>query len=229
MGCRAIPLLMIADSVPLAHPRARQVSVGLVVAGLHVLGVLAWWTLERGVQSPRNGLVPDPITVWLPRLVTPFAERDKRVARKETPPPQRSPLDATPRRNSEATLAEPPIADAAAAPPSPQSAAVQAPTAPASALNLTLSRKALAPLAAPSFADKSPFHRRLPATVEQQVALAFAEAGPWAEERIDDDHIRFRRGNTCVIVQRPRAATIDPFSEAAGRIPWRATEPQACQ
>jgi hypothetical protein len=92
-----------------------------------------------------------------------------------------------------------------------------------SALNLNLPRKALANTAPPSAAALSPFHGRLPATVEQIIASAAAESGPWTEERIDNDHIRLRRGNTCVLMERPEAAAIDPFSDAARRMPWRAS------
>ena len=82
-------------------------------------------------------------------------------------------------------------------------------------------RQALTTLAAPGFAAQSQFHGRLPPTVERQVAAAFAESGPWTEERLDNDHIRFRRGTTCVVAERPRAAQLDPFSEASNRMPWR--------
>jgi hypothetical protein len=100
------------------------------------------------------------------------------------------------------------------------------PTAPA--LNLTLSRKDIQSAAPRSFAEQSPFRGRLPKTVERQIAIAAAETGPWTEERIDNDRIRFRRGNTCVMMERPRAASIDPFSDAAGRIPWRSSKPEEC-
>ena len=106
-------------------------------------------------------------------------------------------------------------------------ALTETPTAPA--LNLNLSRKAITSVAPPSFAEQSPFRGRLPTTVERQIASAAAETGPWTEDRIDNDHIRFRRGNTCLMLQRPRAANIDPFSDAAARIPWRASAPEHCE
>jgi hypothetical protein len=73
---------------------------------------------------------------------------------------------------------------------------------------------------APSPAAQSPFHAKEAMTVESQIASVLTDKGPWAEERIDDDHIRMRRGTTCVIFERPRSAIIDPFSDAAQRIPW---------
>lgn len=89
-------------------------------------------------------------------------------------------------------------------------------------------RKDISSTAPRSFAEQSPFRGRLPKTVERQIASAAAETGPWTEERLDNDRIRMRRGNTCIMVQRPRAASIDPFSEAAGRIPWRSSQPEDC-
>ena len=109
----------------------------------------------------------------------------------------------------------------------PSQTQTQTQTTPA--LNLNLSPRTITSVAPPSFAEQSPFHGRLPTTVERQIATAAAEAGPWTEERIDYDHIRFRRGNTCVTLQRPRAASIDPFSEAASRIPLRASGAEVCQ
>ena len=114
----------------------------------------------------------------------------------------------------------------------PGSAEALTPTAPAtsatSALNLTLSRKDIASVAPRSFADLSPFHGRLPKTVERQIANAAAQSGPWVEERIDNDRIRLRRGNTCVMMERPRAASLDPMNEASGRMPWRASKAEEC-
>jgi hypothetical protein len=63
-------------------------------------------------------------------------------------------------------------------------------------------------------------------TVERQIAAAAAESGPWTEERIDNDHVRLRRGTTCVMMERPQAAIIDPFSDASRRMPWKASVSQ---
>jgi hypothetical protein len=87
---------------------------------------------------------------------------------------------------------------------------------------LTLSREALKSLAALGLAARSPFQGRLPATVERAIAEVAAETGPWTEERIDFDHIRLRRGTTCVMLSRPEIAKIDPFSDSIGRISWDA-------
>lgn len=205
--------------------RARQASVGLVIVGLHLMGLVAWWSMGSAMRAyPSPVLVPS-IAVWLPTLPTLSTEVAKRL--RPEPVPAADPLRRgdTTARSRTAGLALPAADSAVAAPPA-ESTSTEAPMAPAPALNLTLSRQALAPLVAPSFADRSPFHGRLPMTVERQIAAAAAESGPWTEERIDNDHVRLRRGTTCVMMERPQAAIIDPFSDAAKRLPWKASVSQ---
>lgn len=205
--------------------RERQASVGLIVVGLHLMGLLAWWTTGSAMRAYPSPVAAPSIAVWLPALPTLSTEYAKRLKPESAPPPD--PLrhgDTT--EHSRAAVQALPAADSAVAAPSADSALIETPTAPAPALNLTLSRPALASLAAPSFVDRSPFHGRLPMTVERQIAAAAAETGPWTEERIDNDHVRLRRGTTCVMMERPRAAIIDPFNEAAQRMPWKASVSQ---
>jgi hypothetical protein len=90
-------------------------------------------------------------------------------------------------------------------------------------LDLRLSPKAIASLGPPGFAAQSPFQGRLPATAERIIANAAAQSGPWTEERVDMDHVRFRRGSTCIMMERPRAAALDPFNDAYSRLPWKAS------
>jgi hypothetical protein len=94
-------------------------------------------------------------------------------------------------------------------------------------LNLTLSREALKSVA-PGLAARSPFQGRLPATMESKIAEAAAETGPWTEERLDNDHVRFRRGTTCVTFSRPEIAKIDAISDWVRNIPWAADRPSEC-
>ena len=202
--------------------RGRQAGVGLVVVGLHLMGLLAWWTMGSAMRAYPSPVVAPSVAVWLPALSTEYA---KRLTREPTSPPEPLRRGDTTEHSRAAVLALP-AANSAAAVPSADSASAEAPTAPAPALNLTLSRQALATLVAPSFADRSPYHGRLPMTVERQIAAAAAETGPWTEERIDNDHVRLRRGTTCVMMERPQAAIIDPFSDAARRLPWRASVSQ---
>jgi hypothetical protein len=211
--------------------RTSQASVGLVVIGLHLAGVLVWWTAGQhsSMRMTRVETRLPSISVSLAVLAKPDTEQARRPQRLQDP-------IATTRQRATKVAAEPSYtADTATPPtasgmslPSGESAPTEAQTPGAPALNLNLSRKDISSTAPRSFAEQSPFRGRLPKTVERQIASAAAETGPWTEERIDNDRIRFRRGNTCYMVQRPRAASIDPFSEAAGRIPWRRSQPEEC-
>lgn len=205
--------------------RARQASVGLVVVGLHLMGLWTWWTMGSAMRAFPSHVVVPSITVWLPAMPTTPTEQATRLNLPSMfrPDPTRR-GDTT--DNSRTEQLAVPAANSAVAAPSTESTLAGTQTSPASGLNLTLSRQALAPLVAPSFADRSPFHGRLPPTVERQIAAATAESGPWTEERIDNDHVRLRRGTTCVMMERPEAAIIDPFSDASRRMPWRASVSQ---
>jgi hypothetical protein len=209
--------------------RANQVIVGFAVMGLHLVGALLWWTADRTMQWVNSSKRPASVTVWLPTPSTPPADTThvRRQAVQGTP--------GLPRQSDGARLAPGVVAQVKPAPgtddiplPAPLLIPSDTPHPSTPTLNLSLPSKAIASIAPPSFAEQSPFRGRLPATVERQIASAAAESGPWTEERIDNDHIRFRRGNTCVTMERPRAAAIDPFSEAMARIPWRASPPGEC-
>ena len=203
--------------------------MGLVVLGLHLAGMLAWWTAgQHSMRLAHNDARLPSISVWLPAPPQPAVDQDQRSARRQDPADPSRQRDANQPASTRLTVeTAAPAANAISLPSeSVGSAETQGPSAPA--LNLELSRKDMLSAAPRSFAEQSPFRGRLPKTVERQIASAAAETGPWTEERVDNDRIRFRRGNTCVVLQRPRAASIDPFSEAAGRIPWRSSGPQDC-
>lgn len=198
--------------------RLSQASVGLVIAGLHVGGVLVWWGNGRDMKLATSPERLPTIAVWLPAPPKPDAAQAQRLARTQ--------VATGPSRLRDAHQPAP------VAPPNPfdnakqeaqNTLAEQAAPAATPPLNLTLTRKDIASVAPPSFAERSPFHGRLPMTVERQIASVAAQSGPWTEERIDNDNLRLRRGNTCIMMQRPRAASIDPFNEASGRLPWRAS------
>lgn len=199
----------------------RQIGVGLVVLGVHGLSLLAWVTHGRDTVAASKSTVVS-ITVSLPGLPetpVPLTQRETRPRVSPVQPPLNH-ADTARRAYSGAPVASPAVGAVPDVPGGqPLSAHAQSP--PTSTLQLDLSRKALSALAAPGFATQTPFQVRLPATVERQVAQAFAESGPWTEERVDNDHVRLRRGNTCVMMERPQAAILDPFSEAAQRLPWR--------
>ena len=205
--------------------RARQATVGLVVVGLHLVGLLTWWTMGRDMRAFPSPVVVPSIAVWLPALPTPPTEQAKRLNQPSTPRPYPTRHGDITEDSQAVKLAFPAANSVVTASPA-ESTTVEAQTPAAPSLNLALLRQALAPLVAPSFADRSPFHGRLPMTVERQIAAAAAESGPWTEERIDNDHVRLRRGTTCVMMERPQAAVIDPFSDASRRMPWRASVSQ---
>ena len=225
-------MVLATDSTRLTvRHRSSQASVGLFVLGLHLAGMLAWWT---AAQHSSMRMVPvetrlPSISVSLPALAKPETEQVRRPQRTQDPTASTRQRDTKKPADPSYTadVATAPTASAISLPSEPSGPTEpQAPSAPA--LNLNLSRKDIMSAAPRGFAEQSPFRGRLPKTVERQIASAAAETGPWTEERLDNDRIRFRRGNTCVMMQRPRAATIDPFSEAAARIPWQMSKPEEC-
>ncbi len=206
-----------------AGVRERQVAVGLLVLGLHLLAIMAWWSTQYHLPALPISASASPISVWLedlPRMLvlpnkppqahTPAAPHS--VSPNLDPSNQATGATTSPSQDGAASLSQP--ADPAGVP---------TPLTPGSALNLNLSQKDAALLATPGFAAQSPFHGRMPATVERAIANAAAQSGPWTEERVDYDHIRFRCGNTCIMMERPRVAALDPFSDASARTPWKAS------
>ncbi len=208
-----------------APRRLRSVGVALLVAALHLLGLGIWLASAGRPWASGPARSSTPIHVWLKELAASPAEPGKLAS--DRAPAGRSANRATsasptiPSRAA-ADTATPALPDAAAPSSLGQDVtpAVPAPSRPS--LNLTLPRAALAPLAAPSLAARTPFHGRLPATVERQLEAAAGETGPWIEERLDYDHVRYRRGSTCVNMERPAASRIDPANDALQRLPWLA-------
>jgi hypothetical protein len=220
---------MMAGYAPFSRRRELRLGAGLLVVGLHLVGLLAWWTQGYEMRLAQKPAQMAAIAVWLPELSAPRSEREKALAPKKMVAPERTHSGARGLPRATAAAQTNTADDATVHAPSDQGAVALAPAASAPALDLSLSRKALSALAPSGFAEKSPFHKRLPATVEQQVALAFAEKGAWTEERVDSNHIRLRRGNTCIMVERSQVAQLFAFDESASRTPWRAGEPKPCQ
>ncbi len=208
-----------------ARFKEREISVGLAVLGLHLLAIMAWWSQEHGLSAFRGNAVVTPINVWLLELPKAVLPQSMTVQAHAMQTPQDSLRQPDHRNQASANGMAPAAVDTISAPPT-DTAAVSAPASPA--LNLTLSRKDAATLAAPGFAAQSQFRGRLPATVEGAIANAAAQSGPWTEERVDLDHIRFRRGNKCIMMERPKAAALDPFNEAYARMPWKASLESDC-
>lgn len=104
-----------------------------------------------------------------------------------------------------------------------------APAASAPApLNLALPRGASAPWRARQAAVDDPRSNSGKLSFEQKLADALGGDGRWVEEPIDADHRRLKRGNTCIVLQRPRAAQLDPFHPANRALPWQAGQPTRC-
>lgn len=204
------------SSISLPGRGQAKVAVGMVVLGVHLGAIVAWWTLGYVPLTRSSGALA-PLTVWLPQWVQPRVEQ---MASPTAPkvPRQR---DETRSGLEERGQTNDPVLQSSSA-PNTDSGAVQEPAPSTPILNLTLPRKAVPPTAPAGPAALSPFHGRLPPNVAQLIANAAVDAGPWIEERIDDDHFRLRRGNTCILLERPAAAALDPFSDAARRMPWRA-------
>jgi hypothetical protein len=207
-----------------SHRAARRFSVGLIVAALHLVCALAWWTMEHRYRPIPKNVPSVPLTVWLMPIAEPLGLA--LVPRKPLPT-----LSGQHNRTGKGKLQvvdeQVDSTDTDTAPRTsvtPVDSASQQGT-----LNLTLSKRDLKAKPAPNAAAMSPFHAPLPKTVETQIANAFSHSGPWVEERIDDDHIRMRRGDTCITVTRSLAEGLDAFSDHARRIPWRTGTPYKCQ
>ena len=115
-------------------------------------------------------------------------------------------------------LIEPSTADALPDAPTPQ------PSAP---LRLTLPDLADAARRQPALDDprgNTPVSR-----FGQHIANDLGGDGRWAEERMDADTVRLRRGNTCINLHRNRTAGRQPFDEASAPTPWGATPAYRCE
>lgn len=212
--------------------RLRQACAALMVMCLHGLCLWAWnqpvsWEHASAPDMPKA----ERILVSLPPLAQPLSHAPKLEKPNAVQEPNQN-WRASQRDRAHAYSTSAVVSDVASnaktefdSVPTADSA-----TAPSStALNLILSHGSLKSLAAPGYAAQSAFQGRLPDTVERQVANAFAESGSWAEERIDYDHIRFRRGNTCYDITRPEAARINPMDSASTGMPWLASKPYQCR
>jgi hypothetical protein len=205
-----------------------------VVLGLHLLALglllrLGAWA-DRGLPA----VLPAPLLVWL------LNDAPRPVARAALPtavPPMRPPPHrpaVAPAQSLQAitpeALPQLPTPTPAAMPSTARAPDLAATgPAPASApLNLALPRGASAPWRQRSGALDDARSNTPRATLESRLAGAMGGNGEWVEERVDLDHVRFRRGNTCVNLQRSRAAQIDPMARNAGSLPWLTKGEEPC-
>ena len=103
------------------------------------------------------------------------------------------------------------------------------PLEPARAGNFAPLATAPPPVAEPASAPLLP-SARLSLTAEQRMSktLAANGSGPWVEERVDAEHVRFRSGDLCITYTRQVTAALFPFDGYGQRLPWAASGMQAC-
>jgi hypothetical protein len=218
-------------AAPRRHAAAPSAALAVVV--LH--GVALLLLLRLGVWSDRLPALPPapPLWLqWLPLLPEPAP-----------PPADRAPPPPAPRAGpSRPPRPRPADALQAITPPAPEAAAIQAAdpadphTAPAPVaepaappLNLALPRGASAPWRNRNPALDDPRSNTARLTLEQRIAESMGGDGVWVLERIDADHVRYRRGRTCIYLQRPRYAQLFPFDRAAQALPWQVSGETGCR
>ena len=196
----------------------------LLAAALVLFLHLAFLLALKGMPLPRAPVhaprLAPTVLVLLPSLQPPMTPPMR--------PERRLPVDPTPKeRFSPLPITSPP---AAASGPEAQTAAAPGPAATEASkpLNLSLSREALRALPPASTPLVPP--SRLPLTTEQRIAktLALNASGPWVEERLDIDHVRYRNGDLCITYTRPVTSALFPFDAYAQRVPWSSPGVQAC-
>jgi len=207
---------MWAEHTPRHAPSA---PAWLLILALHA-GVLA---LLNTRQQPAGNAPRD----WSELRIIPArpAPTPSVASTPVTPPPSARPRTAQADPSAELApattppdTAEPATADGAAAAPTPQ------PPAP---LQLTLPDLADAARRQPALDDprgNTPVSR-----FGQHIANDLGGDGRWAEERMDADTVRLRRGNTCINLHRNRTAGRQPFDEASAPTPWGATPAYRCE
>lgn len=216
--------------VPTLPPDRRlRPGAAAIVLALHLVG--AALLLRLGAWPDRTPVpaAGPPLLLWLlPAPERPHpAPAPTAPAARPTGPSRAAPATG-PRRPAEAALQAISVPAAADAPvPAPPSAASAAPLAPPP-LNLALPRGSDAPWRQRNPALDDPRSNTPPLTLEQRIADAMGGDGEWVEEAIDADHRRIRRGRTCIYLQRPRAAQLDPFHPANRELPWQAGTPVRC-
>jgi hypothetical protein len=206
--------------------RSRRRLVAIFVAlGVHLL---AWQMLGRArVAGDREPHVPERPPMRLLWLALP--DRNPEPTSKRPQPQLAAAPSRAPSANPVPTAPVPfePQAITVPSAPTPPVAGSAPEVAPAP-LNLTLPRGTSGPWRRQSPALEDARSNTARATFESRIGAALAGNGKWTEERIDLDHIRFRRGNTCVTLQRSRAAQINPMARNAGDLPWLTRGEEPC-
>jgi hypothetical protein len=206
---------------PLPHPNPRRRLPAWVLVGLlHLLAVLAIWKLPVWADRTAPAQDKPPLVVRLWFQVT-------KPAPANAAPANAAPVRPAPRRTEPQAITWP--APPSAAPTGPSSVPGAEPAAPmasapavaasAAPLNLALPRGASAPWRQRNPALDDPRSNTAKLTMDQKLANAMGGDGSWAEERLDLDHIRYRRGDDCILVTRSRAGQLE-LGNGAFRNAW---------
>jgi hypothetical protein len=213
---------MLADMPPPTTLPRRRASAQALVATAHVLAVLLLARL--GAWSDRGAPAAErpPLLV---RLLSPLPSPVHRAPSAVTLPAARVPAAApvsppAPAPAAPAISAAPTTLEA----PAPVPAPAPPPPAPPP-LNLALPRGASAPWRQRLPALDDPRSNSARATFESELRAAMGGDGRWALERIDDDHIRWRNGSTCIDIRRSRSEQLDGFNRGFSPKPWMAGDP----
>ena len=204
----------------------------LLVLALHAVLLLALANL--GTWRDRAPQVAEraPLQVWLLDAFKPRSQPVADVAKRTASNPRQTPV-LRPNATTEPTQAiTAPAAEAGPAPAPDSSPALTLPAPTPSPqtppLNLALPRGASAPWRSvnPALDDRSARGPR--ATFEGRLARELGGDGVWVEERLGTDAVRFRRGGTCVDVERGRSDQLDAFNRNSSLKPWVVKQARPC-
>ncbi len=216
---------------PRTEPR-RLLPAWLLVGLLHVLLALLLW--KQPVWADRTSPVVDRpplvVTLWQRVRETTLAPQPPTTLRRREQPSQPQPKAPEPQAITLPTASTPAPTPADAAPAGTPPADLIAPPAmqaskdpAAPRLNLALPRGASAPWRQRNPALDDPRSNTAKLSMEQKLANAMGGDGTWTEERVDLDHVRYRRGDQCIIATRTRAGQLE-LANGAFRNAWTVRE-----
>jgi hypothetical protein len=177
-----------------------------------VIRLLSW-------MQPNDQKQPTPVAAPKPKANTAIAPAPWRAPNVTVTPDSRA---ASAAENATENATE----NAPGASPTPSPPAPTQPAVPA--LNLALPRAASAAWRQRPAPMDDARANTAKATFESKLQAAMGGHGQWAEERIDGDRVRFRRGDTCVDFSRSRAEQLDSFNQSFGPKPWVTPGPKPC-
>lgn len=212
LACHVLLLLGLARL-----PVARERSAALVQRPA-VLWLLSDALPVQSVPPALPVLSTSPERQASPAPVRPSRPPQRVPNRPSTPAEQRPPAEQNP---PQALSQQPPLPEPAAEAPASLPGLPQA-------LNLSLPRAASSPWRRRNPATDDRRSNPPPVTLESRLAEVMGGDGRWAMQRLDNDLVRLRRGNTCVDVVRSRVEQLDGFNNSAQPKPWLSKPPQPC-